>query len=145
MEKFRQIALPIQKPAKSRIEKSLNWIKMETELERHHSIISDHELNVDIDGDVVVFRERKEFSNVVKNSNEIESTSVHTRFIGDEYLTVTQTMKDGKTDETRETNLGDSEEAVDNFKNKWELCMFHFHVVLFRTLFIWFCCLNGLL
>ena len=94
---------------------------METELERHHSIISDHELNVDIDGDVVVIRERKEFSNVVKNSNEIESTSVHTRFIGDEYLTVTQTLKDGKTDETRETNLGDSEEAVDNFKNAWEL------------------------
>ena len=121
---------------------------METEQEGHRSTIyvTNNQLNVDIDGDVVVLRERKEFSIVVKNSNEIESICVHTRFIGDKYLTVTQTMKDGKTDETTETNLGDiAGEAVDNFKNKWELCMFHFHVVLFRTLFIWFCCLNGLL
>ena len=99
---------------------------METELERHHSTVSDHELKVDIDGDIVVFRERKEFRNVVKNSNEIKSISIHTRFIGGEYVTVSQTMKDGKSYETTsEMNLGDtaratSKEAIDNFKNGWE-------------------------
>ena len=78
---------------------------METELERHHSTVSDHELKVDIDGDIVVFRERKEFCNVVKNSNEIKSISIHTRFIGGDYVTVAQTMKDGKSYETTNYNF----------------------------------------
>ena len=84
----------------------------------HHSIVSEHELMV---GDVL-FRERKE---MIKNSNdagdEVETELVHVRYIGDESLKVTQTLKNGELeDEKIDHNLENDEEAVENFKNEWE-------------------------
>ena len=84
----------------------------------HHSIVSEHELMV---GDVL-FRERKE---MIKNFNdagdEVKTELFHVRYIGDESLKVTQTLKNGELeDEKIDHNLENDEEAVENFKNEWE-------------------------
>ena len=80
--------------------------------------ISEHELMVGR----VLFREKKEM-HMVKNSieSEVKTELVHTRQIGDEdYLKVTQTMRNGElVDEKIDSNL-ESEEAIEDFKKQWE-------------------------
>ena len=69
----------------------------------------------------VLFRERKEMHMVKNFESEVKTELVHIREIGDEdYLKVTQTMKNGElVEEKIDSNL-QSEEAIKDFKKQWE-------------------------
>ena len=80
----------------------------------HHSIVSEHELMVA----GIVLREKKEMIKTSDDSDGVKTDLVHVRYIGEDYLKVTQSLKNGELeDEKIDSNLSD--EDIENFKKQW--------------------------
>ena len=68
----------------------------------------------------IQYGEKKEMIKTSDDSDGDKTDLAHVRYIGDEdYLTVTQSLKNGKLeDEKIDSNLSD--EDIENFKKQWE-------------------------
>ena len=67
----------------------------------------------------IVFREKKETIKTSIDSDGVKTVLIRVRYIGDDYLKVTQTLRNGKLeDEKIDSNLSD--EDIENFKKQWE-------------------------
>ena len=67
----------------------------------------------------IVFREKKETIKTSIDSGGVKTVLIRVRYIGDDYLKVTQTLRNGKLeDEKLDSNLSD--EDGENFNKQWE-------------------------